>query len=148
MSCQFKVMRTICCRVYSMHLPHDRRRTHSVANRCYSLYTSPGLKGQNNSAQGKVSGGTNRNVALGKECRGKTVRGNSMNKANNTLRTELQNFIFGKYETIIFVRNMNFTFLNVIARTISLLAQKPRVLPWATICCPSMLESKDLAIYF
>jgi len=28
---------------------------------------------------------------------------------------ELQNLILGKYETIIFVRNMNFTFLNVIA---------------------------------
>jgi hypothetical protein len=119
-----KVMRTICCRIYSMHSPHDRRRTYSLATRC-SLYAIPGLKGQNNSAQGKVSGGTNRNVALGKGYRGKTVRGNSMNKANNSLRTKLQNLNFGKYETLIFVRNMNFTFINVIARTISLLAINP-----------------------
>ena len=111
-----KVMRTICCRIYSMHSPHDRMRTYSLATRCYSLYTIPGLKGQNNSAQG---------IALGKGYRGKTVRGNSMNKANNSLRTELQNLNFGKYETLIFVRNMNFTFINVIARTISLLAINP-----------------------
>ena len=28
---------------------------------------------------------------------------------------ELKNLIFGKYKTIIFVRDMNFTFINVIA---------------------------------
>ena len=111
-----------------MHLPHDRRRTHSVANRCYSLYTSPGLKGQNNSAQGipKLRDGRNepkrrRSAELtskpGKGMQGEKPSalpaaggGNSMNKANNSLRAELQNLIFGEYETIIFVRNMNFTF--------------------------------------
>ena len=58
----------------------------------YSLYTTPnicfsGLKGQYNSAQGKVEGGTIRNVALGMGCGRKTVRVNSINNANNSLRT-------------------------------------------------------------
>ena len=90
-----------------MHSTHDRRRTCSLATRCYSLYTSPSLKGQNNSAQGS---------ALGKGCREKPYAlpaaggGNSMNKANNSLRTPacrrqgIAELHFGKYETIIFVR--------------------------------------------
>jgi hypothetical protein len=48
-----------------------------------------GLKGQYNLAQGKIEGGTNRNVALGKEFKRKTVRENSINKVNNSLWTEL-----------------------------------------------------------
>ena len=66
-------MRTICCRVYSIHSPHDRRRTYSLANSCNSLYTSPGLKGQNNSAQGipKLRDGKNEpKRSPGKGCRG------------------------------------------------------------------------------
>jgi len=62
-----------------------------------------GLKGQLNLAQGKVEGGTNRNVAvrlssrrsLGKGCRRKTVRGNSMNKAKIPFGRKC-NIIFGK----------------------------------------------------
>jgi len=46
-----------------------------------------GLKGQYNSAQGKVSGGTIRNVALGKWETMKTVRGNTIITARNFFRT-------------------------------------------------------------
>ena len=81
-----------------------------------------GLKGQNNSAQGKIEGGTNRNVALGKGCRRKTVRGSSMKKVNNSFRTELQDIIFEKHEATFFVRNNQFSFINAVARTISLLS--------------------------
>jgi len=49
-------------------------------------------------AQSIVSGGTIRNVALGKGCRRKTVRADSMNKSNNSFRTELSGIISGKYK--------------------------------------------------
>ena len=59
-----------------------------------------GLKGQYIIAQGRVSGGTTRNAALGKGCRRETGRKDSMNKANNPFRTGLQDIIFGKNEVI------------------------------------------------
>lgn len=49
-----------------------------------------------------------RNVALGKGCRGKTVRDDSMNKANNPFRTELRDIISGKHKIISRVRNKIF----------------------------------------
>ena len=136
------VMRTICCRIYSMHSPYDRRRTYSLATRCYSLYTIPGLKGQNNSAQGKVSGGTNRNVALGKGYRGKTVRGNSMNKANNSLRTPAcrwQGIAEPHFREIWdphFRPKHEFHFYKCHRADDFSARHKPRALPWAIICCP------------
>jgi len=48
-----------------------------------------GLKGQYNSAQGKVEGGTIRNVALGKEYTTKSVRENMVLMAKSFFRTEL-----------------------------------------------------------
>jgi hypothetical protein len=48
-----------------------------------------GLKDRYIIAQGRVSGGTIRNAALGQKCGGKTVRENSIIKANIRFRTEL-----------------------------------------------------------
>ncbi|MBV5312920.1 MAG: hypothetical protein JZU47_06465 [Prolixibacteraceae bacterium] len=48
-----------------------------------------GLKDRYIIAQGRVSGGTIRNAALGMYCGGKTVRENSIIKANIPFRTDL-----------------------------------------------------------
>ena len=118
-----------------------------LLRRGYSVYTSLGLKGQNNSAQGK------RSVALGRGCRRKTVREDSMNKAKNPFRTELQDTIFGKHKVISIVRNKIFSLMNVIERTFLMSVFKPRAtllrrLLWARICWPfrPLLLSKLITI--
>lgn len=104
-----------------------------------------GLKGQYNSAQGIVLGGTTRNAALGKGCSRKTVRVDSMSKVNNSFRTELSDIIFGKHKVISLVRNKIFSFMNVVTRTILMPIFQPRAppeasgLPWARINWPFRL---------
>ncbi len=95
-----------------------------------------GLKCQYIIARGIVSGGKIRNAAPGKRCRRKTVREDSINKANNSFRTELPDTIFGKHKIISLVRRKILFFINVVARTISLPAFQPRAslhLPWARL---------------
>ena len=60
----------------------------------------------------------------------KTVREDSMNKANNPFRTEWQEIISGKNKIITFVRNKIFSLMDVITRTILILIFQPRELPW------------------
>ena len=75
----------------------------------------------------------------GKRCRRKTVREDSINKANNSFRTELPDTIFGKHKIISLVRRKILFFINVVARTISLPAFQPRAslhLPWARLSSP------------
>lgn len=99
------------------------------------------LKGQDMIAQGRVSGGTLRNAALGEGDRKETVR------ENKIVRSEI---FFGRngtasYFLIIgfmpFVRMKSCSFMIFIARTVLSPIIQPRAtllrrLPWANICRP------------
>jgi len=105
------------------------------------LAFSPPCKGKICVAQGIVSGVTNRNAALGKGCRRKTVRVKMLFRTMSLSRTELQYVISWKHEVLCFVRNKIFFLMNVIVRTIFEPALQPRAtllrrLPWAIIFRP------------
>ena len=59
-----------------------------------------------------------------------------LNKANLFFRTELNNTMCQGKEMIYFVRNKNFSLMNLIVRTILIPILQPRALPWAIIFRP------------
>jgi len=111
-------------------------KAHTFLQCVATIYTQvvvfSGLKGQNIIAQGKVSGGTIRNAALGIGTTTKTVRAKMLNKANTFSRTELRDIMCREKETIHFVRNKKFSYLNLFTRTISTPVLQPRATPGFT----------------